>query len=152
MTPGRRHTAERGGLQLGGDRWEPAFCRTISKITIFRKGLLGFTKTDQQSMRPLVACGISDILQSEVAFCQQPATKLQQAVRFREAQEPRLAVCEASWDACALLSRSLRCRKLVPGPRRRRQAERVDPATAGESQRAGGAAAAALPSQELLNQ
>jgi len=38
----------------------------------------------------------------KVTFCNQPRATLASAIEFLEDLEPRLAVCQRSWGACAL--------------------------------------------------
>lgn len=83
----------------------------IMKINIYKDAGLGLGPADRRRMRPWVAFSIDKILQSTVPFCSQPRDKLRAAVSYLEAREPRLAQCESSWGACAVLSRSLRYRQ-----------------------------------------
>ena len=61
-------------------------------------------------MRRWVAFAIAKILWSSKPFCSHAADKLKAAVIYLEEREPRLAVCECAWGACALLSRNIRHR------------------------------------------
>lgn len=148
----RRYTTGRGELVLGDERQEEPPCATIAKISIFKNDLLGMTRTNQRRLRPLIAFAIDNILESEDPFCLQDAGKLRRAVQYLEEREPRLAVCKASWGACALLSRSLGYRKAVPGRRRRRRAARVDPAAGSAADGSAGATTLPVESQQLRDE
>ena len=89
---------------------------TIANISVFKKGLLGLTQQDRKRMRKCLAFAIDMILGSTAPLCQQDNDRLRSAVVYQEEREPRLAVCEFSWGACAILSRALQNRR----PRRRR--------------------------------
>lgn len=130
----RRLTTGRGGLEIGVDRHVGSPCSTIAKISTFKKGLLGLTCADQSRMRPFIAFAIDGTLKSEDSFCLQDVAKLRRAVHYLEQREPRLAVCKASWGACALLSRNLGYRESDDSPRQRKRTTRENLASGSVSQ------------------
>ena len=111
-----RHTSGRGGLFLGGDRPLPPPTDTIQKINVYKDDNLKLTEGDCRRLRRRLAFAISKILGSVAPFCTHPEDRLRAAVEYLEDCVPRLALCESSWGACAVLSRGLRDRK----PRRPR--------------------------------
>lgn len=115
----RRYRTGRGGIDLGGARPMPAPKPTIIKINIYMDDGLGLGPADRWRMQPRVAFSSDKILQSTLPFCSQPWDKLRAAVSYLEARQPRLARCESSWGACAVLARSLRHRQ-PRKPRERR--------------------------------
>jgi len=107
----RRHLNGRGGLHLGGNRQLLPPTQTILKLNVFKDERLGLTDADRRCLRTRVAFAIDKILKSTGPFCSHPGEKLRIAVGYLEDCVPRLAVCDSSWGACAVLSRSLRNRQ-----------------------------------------
>jgi len=114
----RRHLNGWGGLHLGGNRQLLPPTPTILNINVFKDERLGLTDADRRCLRTRVAFAIDKILKSTGPFCSHPREKLCIAVAYLEDCVPRLAVCDSSWGACEVLSRTLRSRQ----PRRLRAA------------------------------
>jgi len=86
---------------------------------VFNDGDLGISEDGHKRIRRSICFAIKHILGSTAPFCEHDEDKLRRAVLFLEEREPRLAVCELGWGACALLSRALSDRR-PRQPRRRR--------------------------------
>jgi len=144
----------RGGVDLGGDRPVPPPNPKISTISIFKKGLLGMTQDDHRRMRKYLASPIDKILCCTLPLCQQDGDRLRSAVVYLEEREARLAVCEFSWGACAILSRALQNRR--PRRRRGRVTARADTGapstTKGDGSGTAGADGDAPPAQATAEQ
>ena len=112
----------RGGLDLGGERTELVPRGTISKNNVYGHDALGLSKTDRQRLRRCVKFAIDDILGSSQPLCLQDPERVRRAAVYLEERERRLATCDASWGACALLSRSLNYRRQTQVKRRKRLA------------------------------
>jgi len=115
----RRRTNVRGGLVIDGDRPVPPPKATIAKINVLNDGDLGISENGHKRIRRSICFAIKQILGSTAPFCEHDGDKLRRAVLFMEEREPRLAVYELGWGACALLSRALSDRRQRQ-PRRRR--------------------------------
>jgi len=85
---------------------------TIGKICTYQDARLGLSAADRRRLWPRVARAIEKILRSSKPLFSHPGGKLRTAVAYLHDCEPRLALCDSSWGACALLSRSLRGRQL----------------------------------------
>jgi len=129
----------RGGLDLGGDHTELIPRGTISKNNVYGHDALGFSKADQRRLRRCVRFAIDDILGSARPLCLQDPESVRRAVVYLEERDHRLASCDASWGACALLSRSLNYRRQTETKRRKRLA--VADAARGDDDSEGGAGA-----------
>jgi len=105
-------------------------------------------------MRNCLAFAIDMTLGSTASLCQQDNARLRSAVVYLEEREPRLAVCEFSWGACAILSRALQNHR--PSQRRGRVATGADdgaPGTAaGDGSGAERADGEAPPAQAKVEQ
>jgi len=125
-------------LYLGGGRSLIPPVATIANINIFKDARLGLSAADRRRLRPRVAFAIEKILRSTKPFCSHPGDRLYAAVAYLEDCEPRLAQCDSSWGACALLSRSIHNRQ----SRRTRATARAAAAAAAAATAASPAAAA----------
>jgi len=105
---------------------------------VYRHDALGFSDADRRRMRRCVRFAINDILCSTLPLCMQPPERVRRAVDYLEERESRLASCDASWGACALLSRSLYYRRQNEAKRRKRLAARAG-AASGDIAGVGGA-------------
>jgi len=77
-------------------------------------------------MRQCVRFAVTKILDPDESLCRQDPVALRGAVDYLERREPRLAVCESGWGACALLSRSLAYRRQRLRKRQRRVSTTAD--------------------------
>jgi len=69
---------------------------------------LGIPATDAKRLRGLARQAAAGLVKGKgQSCCSQSRAPLETAITLLEQKEPRLAVCERSWGACALLSRTI---------------------------------------------
>jgi len=109
---GRFNTTGRGGLLVDGDWAEPLpGGGAIADICEYKLGLFHFTEEDKRRMRQWVRFAVTKILEPDESPCRRDPAALREAVQYPGGRDPRLAVCESCWGACAFLSRSLGYRR-----------------------------------------
>jgi len=83
--------------------------RSINRMKVVGASPLGIAPTDANRLRALARRAAADFARGEGerrTFCSQTRAAMEKAITYLEDNEPRLAVCERSWGACALLSRA----------------------------------------------
>jgi len=80
--------------------------RSINQMKVVGASPLGIAPTDANRLRALTRRAAADFARGEGerhTFCSQTRAAMEKAITYLEDNEPRLAVCERSWGACALL-------------------------------------------------
>jgi len=126
---GSFNTTGRGRLLVDADRSEPVpGSGPIADTCVYKLALCQLAEYDTRRIRQWVRFAVSKILDPDETLCRQHPRALREAVQYLERREPRMAVCESCWGACALLSRSLGYRRQRP-----RKEQRTVRASAGSA-------------------
>jgi len=77
--------------------------KPVNRMQVVGNPGLGIASADALHLRRLTKRAATYFIKD--TFCKQPTVIIASAIEYLEEWEPRLAVCERSWGACALLSR-----------------------------------------------
>jgi len=81
--------------------------KSVNRMKVFGSAALGIPISNAQRLRGLDRWAAAEFVKGErQTFCTQNRDVPEQEVTRLELDEPRLAVCVRSWEACALLSRT----------------------------------------------
>jgi len=83
--------------------------RSVNRMKVSGASSLGVAPTDANRLRALARRAAAEFARGEgerQTFCSQTRAAMEKAIHYLEGKEPRLAVCERSCGACALLSRA----------------------------------------------
>jgi len=81
---------------------------SVNRMKVVGELSLGIPATDAKRLRGLARQTAAGLVKGKgQSFHSQSRALLETAITFFEQKEPRLAVCERSWGACALLSRTI---------------------------------------------
>jgi len=80
---------------------------SVNRMKVFCSPALGIPISDAKRLRGLARWAAADFFKGErQTFCTQSRDVLEKAITRLELDEPHLAVCVRSWEACDLLSRT----------------------------------------------
>jgi len=83
--------------------------RSVNRVNFVGASSLGIALADAGRLRALARRAAAEFARGEgerQTFRSQTRAAMEKAIHYLEGNEPRLAVCERSWGACALLSRA----------------------------------------------
>lgn len=105
----RGRTSGRGGFEFDKDKHAGRRSvpmptgKSVNRMKVVGAPELGISAADEKELHRLTKRAATYF--EKATFCNQPRATLASAIEFLEDLEPRLAVCQRSWGACALLSR-----------------------------------------------